>query len=133
MNSKKKIIAIVTLALCTLVLSTSVFAARPSGAEQWGGSADFWEATVASKGKTDNGSQQYVSFDGSPTQGIYVYFTGKEGLFGNNGIVAPKTKIKHGDEKNINTTAINGTYVNLRAAREYVLDTQLYINGYWKP
>jgi hypothetical protein len=112
------------------VLAIPVFAA--DGNQTWSGKVDFWESTVANRVKENTNKKCYNKFSGSPyNYAIYVHFTQKNDV--DQGIVCVKTKFKHGDEKNLNTSAVENQSINLRAAREYWLDTKVQLSGIWNP
>lgn len=131
MKMKKVIIALFISSIMSGLLIGSALAA--DGLEMWIGKVDFWVSRVDTRDKENSRNTTHESFTGSPyNKAIYIYLTQRNSA--SDGIVSAKTKFKTGDIKNsLSTSAIKTQVIELHAAREYILDTQVQLYGYWNP
>lgn len=127
MKRKKYFVTVLISVFFLSVLVTTVNAATTT----WSGKVNFWESTVATSTKDNTSTKTTASFTGNPySSNIYIYLTQKTS---GGAIISIKTKFSFKDSKTLNTSAVNGQSINLRAAREYVLDTQVQLSGKWNP
>lgn len=127
----KKLVGLsLSFVIACSVIAICVFASAPPGSSQWSGSVDFWETKVGSNiTKSNTNTTAFESFTGSPYS-LNLFLTMKKT---DGAIATAKTKFALGNEKNLPTGAVKDNVLNLYAAREYVLDSKVAVNGSWLP